>query len=383
MLKEYLIKEALDVAFKRARQYLAEAKSSLETDPNAVEAALNLHLNGVRRWSEEVYFADLKAAKHTTNVYVHLNAFVYPRRIRIEPTERIRSISLDQALENSSEHIVLLGQPGAGKSTSMKHVSHRLLTDETFLVGGPAFPFILRMQELNTTSARPRTATDEILSDRVIFAALASQFGLSFRFAKKPSSKDEVHEAAALAEGVVMTFLEELRPLLIIEGFDELASHEKREIAVREIRALTRQLSKARVIVTSRTGEFPYQIENSSHFEIRPLTRQQIGEFAEKWLESKKRAARFMQEIDHSPFADTAIKPLTLAHLCAIYERIGRIPEKPKTVYRKVVNLLLEEWDEQRSVKRVSRYAEFSPDRKFEFLAHLAYELTLAIYCSP
>jgi hypothetical protein len=77
-----------------------------------------------------------------------------------------------------------------------------------------------------------------------------------------------------------------------------------------------------------------------------------------------------------SPFADAAIRPLTIAHLCAIYERAGRIPDKPKTVYRKIVNLLLEEWDEQRSVKRQSSYANFEVDRKFEFLTNLAYVLT-------
>lgn len=62
--------------------------------------------------------------------------------------------------------------------------------------------------------------------------------------------------------------------------------------------------------------------------------------------------------------------------LCAIYERAGRIPKKPKTVYRKIVNLLLEEWDEQRSVVRNSKYSSFEVDRKMEFLANLAFHLT-------
>lgn len=377
MLKEYLFKKALDLAFERARIYLAEAQSSLLSNPTTVEAALDLHLNTVRRWSEEVQIADSKAAKRTRSIYVHLDAFVYPRRMRVEPTERIESISLDAALEHSKEHIVLLGQPGAGKSTSMKYVSQRLLTDENFLADRAAFPLLLRMQDLNTTLAKQQTPKGEILCDRVIFAAFANLFGLTFRFAQKPVKKEQQNEAAGLAEGVIMTFLEELRPLIIIEGFDELASHELREIALREIRALARQLSKARIVITSRTGEFPFHVENCSHFEICPLTREQITEFAKKWLESSANADRFIKEIGLSPFADTAIKPLTLAHLCAIYERIGKIPDKPKTVYRKVVSLLLEEWDEQRSVRRISRYGEFSSDRKFEFLAHLSYELSL------
>jgi hypothetical protein len=44
-----------------------------------------------------------------------------------------------------------------------------------------------------------------------------------------------------------------------------------------------------------------------------------------------------------------------------------------------VINLLLEKWDEQRSVKRLSAYARFDIDRKVEFLAYLAYTLTTTL----
>ncbi len=101
--------------------------------------------------------------------------------------------------------------------------------------------------------------------------------------------------------------------------------------------------------------------------------------FALKWLGNKSKAENLIKEIQNSPFADTAIRPLNLAHLCAIYERIGKIPDKPKTVYKKIINLLLEEWDEQRSVKRNSSYANFETDRKFEFLSNLSFMLTTSL----
>jgi hypothetical protein len=48
-------------------------------------------------------------------------------------------------------------------------------------------------------------------------------------------------------------------------------------------------------------------------------------------------------------------------------------------MYKKIINLLLEEWDEQKSVKRYSRYAHFEIDRKFDFLCHLAFSLTTSL----
>ena len=98
--------------------------------------------------------------------------------------------------------------------------------------------------------------------------------------------------------------------------------------------------------------------------------------FANRWLQSEPKAKDFLNKVFSSPFADTTIRPLTIAHLCAIYERIQDIPEKPKSVYRRIVQLLLEDWDSQRNIKRPSSYAKFDHDRKFEFLAHLAYFLT-------
>ena len=40
--------------------------------------------------------------------------------------------------------------------------------------------------------------------------------------------------------------------------------------------------------------------------------------------------------------------------------------------------LLLEEWNQQRNVKRVSKYAKFEADRQFDFLSSLAYHLTIS-----
>jgi hypothetical protein len=84
----------------------------------------------------------------------------------------------------------------------------------------------------------------------------------------------------------------------------------------------------------------------------------------------------------HTPYFDTSRKPLALAHLCAIYERFGKLPPKPKSIYKKIVGLYIEEWDTQRRIDRVkegkliSEYNNLPNDRKFEFLSKFAFTLT-------
>lgn len=66
-----------------------------------------------------------------------------------------------------------------------------------------------------------------------------------------------------------------------------------------------------------------------------------------------------------------------MTQLCAIYERTGGIPDRPKSVYRRVVRLMLEEWDEQRRIKRESAYSNFDVDEKYEFLCRLAFHFSV------
>ena len=137
----------------------------------------------------------------------------------------------------------------------------------------------------------------------------------------------------------------------MFDGFDEIVAASRRDAVVSKLGTATRQLERSSIILTSRTGEFNYHIDNMSQFEIKPLSRPQISSFASRWL-GQDDGESLLVQLDNSPYNDAAIRPLTIAHLCAIYERVGRIPDKPKTVYKKIINLLLEEWDEQRSIKR-------------------------------
>lgn len=177
-------------------------------------------------------------------------------------------------------------------------------------------------------------------------------------------------------EEAIFSFLNYINPILVLDGFDELKDSSAKTIVLNELRKISSKLTDSKIVLSCRTGEFTYDLEYSNTYEIAPLSSKQIELFVNKWLNDSTKAKDFLLKVGNSPFADTSIKPLSLAHLCAIYERIGNVPEQPKTVYRKVVNLLIEEWDEQRRVLRESAFSGLEADQKFEFLTHLAFFLT-------
>src|ERR1044072_8454758 len=113
MIKEYLLKKVLDASINVAKRVLRKSGSKLLTVTNDIEESLAYHLQAVKNWSSEVTFTDLKKAKYTTDIFIELDLFVYPRRVRIHNDETIKSLPLKDIFDDSTGHIVLLGQPGA------------------------------------------------------------------------------------------------------------------------------------------------------------------------------------------------------------------------------------------------------------------------------
>jgi NACHT domain len=249
----------------------------------------------------------------------------------------------------------------------MKQLCQLLLHDDSFHASRFEFPLLIRFRDLNRITNPEKSG--------LIIDEITRTLGIQTDLPKRPHTED-AERIKSIKRKMLTSLLEEMKILLILDGFDELAPATHRAVALEEIRSFALHLSSCTFVVTSRTGEFAYHVDGATQYEICPLTKPQISAFAQKWLLDKHLASDFVSKVYRSPFADTAIRPLTLAHLCAIYERIGKVPDKPKTIYRKVIDLLLEAWDQQRSVKRISKYGHFEIDRKFEFLCQIAFVLT-------
>ena len=395
-ITSYLLKKIADVGLTKAAETLRKSKGQLETDADYVESALDYHLREVKNWSSEISFSDLRTPKATANVFVPLNVFLHPPpRRHVSPAEAADTVSLEGLLRETlkpvpaslhpsapvapspPKHILILGQPGAGKTTSMKHLCHRVLQEAEFLGDQIDLPLLVRLRDLNPRGKTP-DGLEKLSEDNLLLSRLQNLIGLRIAFPADLAGDENRTARRNLRDRIVIDFLDSMKALIIFDGFDEIIAKSRKDAAVSQLRTLALQLEQSRIVLTSRTGEFNYHIDNMAQFELTPLSEPQITTFASRWL-GPEDGDRLLVQIKKSPYNDTAIRPLTIAHLCAIYEKAGRIPDKPKTVYRKIVNLLLEEWDEQRSVKRESAYANFEIDRKSEFLANLAYVLTMSV----
>src|SRR6267154_3047373 len=196
MLTDYVLKRALDEAIRRVRGLLRETNSALVSKPTEIEESLNYHLAAVENWSSEVSFSDLRKAKSVSDVYVDLDVYIQPQRLTFIPGET-RSIPLDHIFNESPGHVMLLGHPGAGKTTSMKRLCQMVIHGDSFCSERFSFPILIRLRQLATPkgSCNHGHVTDELKN----ILALKMEFADNLKGpAEKTKRSDIVEKSVAL-----------------------------------------------------------------------------------------------------------------------------------------------------------------------------------------
>lgn len=357
--------KALDFGFDRLKSVLTRVKTELSTPQYEMDKAISDHQAEVRAWAAEVSFSETPLGRRLSDIFIPLN--IYPSRRRSQyDSEALPNLDLEDALAADKRCCIVFGQPGAGKTTALKHLCQRFFDDPAFLPNNQVL-IRIHLRDLNLAQS---TAVPEYIK-----RSLQEMLRLRISYPGELDGEENSGARRAIRDNVLTDWLNAVHALIILDGFDEITLKSRRDLTVEEIRRLASQLVDASFILTTRSGEFSAHVDRVNCIEIRPFSQKQIEKFADCWL-GKTDAERFLLQLKQSPYHDTAIRPLTLAHLCVIFERSKRIPSKPKTVYRKIVRLLLEDWDQEKSVVRESAYSNFEADRKEEFLANMAFELT-------
>ena len=356
IVSKALLSELIKRGVNTLAKNLVTTPERVKLDENILELRLDQHINTVNNWSGEVSFQGLKKPKPIHQIYHALKISDNPRKNKYSEDEPESTTTATELLI-TNKNAIIFGDPGAGKTTTVKYMCQHLFTatNET----NRNFPLLIRLTDLTP--------------EMTIYWHLSQILGIEVTF---PSDRGQKEFLKHLVSRTVTSYLNELQPVIFLEGFDEI-SHSGLDEILGEIRDLFLCATHYTVILTCRSGEFNYTLDNSISLEILPLSHKQIYELASNWINDDLKVKQFVDELKDAPYFDTVKRPLILGQLCAIFERTGQLPEKPKTIYRKVVMLLLEDWDEQWKNIRKSKYGNFDKERKLDFLEKFAFELTL------
>lgn len=355
-----VVRTILDLvkALRSERNGLGVSESMLATLPDT----LDHHLQEVARWSEEIRFVGMAERKETDRSSTALK-FDIPRRFR---PIRANSGETEADLLSRNQHIVLLGDPGAGKSTTLKRIARSLLTQGSSDPDGFQYPILVVLRDL-----RPDMTLVEAISDRI---GIVAPVGDAARLEPSVSPPNQIIPVKWSLATTLHFILDTSHAVVLLDGLDEIAPEMRRRI-IAESEAIGRHLDQGKLILTCRSGAYQQQISGFDILEICPLTPEQIKEIVTLWL-TPPLAMRFLDELKSLPFQNLCARPLMLCQLLVQFGRYNGFPEQPAEVYRRSVRLMLEAWDSERGIVRISKYSGFDPERKMSFLSTLAYFLT-------
>jgi DNA replication protein DnaC len=142
---DLLINITASVIYDKSKDFFHSRKKSVNFDKKSVSNGLNNHLHEIINWSSELRHKGM-STKNTDEHYIHLKYFSTPRRDQFEDIpENSYNIDLKYHFENTTRNTIILGQPGAGKTTSSKFIAHKIITDESFCQHRYKFPVVIRV----------------------------------------------------------------------------------------------------------------------------------------------------------------------------------------------------------------------------------------------
>ncbi|MFB9371269.1 NACHT domain-containing protein [Kitasatospora albolonga] len=267
---------------------------------------------------------------------------------------------LEVLAEGAVSRLVVLGDPGAGKSTLAKYLALALagaldrLPDELAPLEG-CVPLIVELRQYAQERWRERSFEDFL---------------------------DHVHEQGRmeLPRPVLEHILARGRVVMVFDGLDEVFDPEVRAETARRIAAFAISRPGVRIVVTSREYGYRSHEFSSAGFTqvmLQNLERRQVTEFVGLWYtaahpgepgQARRLARRLLDSVrEVRAVGELAANPLLLTILASI--GLGRtIPRERRKVYEHAIEVLIGRWDRDAKFLNAPGPADAEAARAVEWL---------------
>lgn len=345
--------------------------SMIIIDEKASRECIEDHLGNIRYWSSSIHLHGMTSEKDLSDIYIELALNEDPSKERMGKTRKGKLRRED--ILSTHKHAIILGELGSGKTTLLQKLAYDIM-DFSKSNKSHNIPFVFRLRDF--------TVSDSLTAKLSILLGLNIQAKFNDSDSELILLKAFNDDLSKLVNHIrmlsIVELLNKLKVLLLLDGIDEMP-YSIRNRLLSELDFYGARIYIGKVIASCRSADFTRIPDGFKVYEIEKMSSDQIKRFGLLWFSSQREqklsTEQFFQEMKSKPYKDLGSRPLTLANLCMVFERYGQLPEMAVTIYRKMLNLLLEEWDAQRGVTRGTKYAGFDAPRKVDFLAAFAFRL--------
>ena len=274
---------------------------------------------------------------------------------------------VDEALarmpSHSGQKLVILGDPGAGKSSLIRYLALRWARiAEPSMRDTQPIPLVIDLREYGRWTCEGRKGFVRFLEDGPVWHEWPR--GMLNRLLERPG-----------------------RVLPLLDGLDEVFDVRTRDAVINDIQRLSSESAHTPILVTSRVvGYQPQRLRDAEfrHFMLQDLDADQIAGFVDRWhaetFDTEEQAAPKRERLkkaikDSKAIALLAGNPLLLT-MMAILNRNQELPRDRADLYAQASRVLLHQWDTERAlVDFPGARADVGLREKTEILRRVAFHM--------
>lgn len=265
-----------------------------------------------------------------------------------------------QAVEQYSK-LMILGKPGAGKTTFLKHLAIQCVEGQ---FKPELVPLFITLKDFAEAPGQPS------LLDYLTL--LFASYGVKPDTQVKTGFLTQLFRAYSTA---VELFLNQGRVLVLLDGLDEVRESDNSRV-LQQIQNFTHQFRNNLFVITCRIAAKDYTFEQFTEVEVADFDDGQIETFATKWFQTKQDSVKsetFMNRLKlDKGIRDLATSPILLTLLCLVFGESGTFPANRSELYKEGLDVLLKKWDAKRNIERDQTYKQLSLKRKEDLLSQIA-----------